>query len=323
MDMKSIDLNLLVALEALLAERNVSRAAVRLGLSQSATSAQLARLREVFRDPLLVRTPRGMLPTARAAALAEPLRQVLGEIGRMVQPSESFDAAAATVTFSIAASDYVEYALLPRLVDHLEAHASRARIAIRPTHYRALRQQLESGEVDLAILSRQNLGEPGPDVRSRPLYSERFVCVARRDHPLLKGREVTLDQFCAIDHVFTSPAGGGFVGQADQALAAVGRSRNVRLSVPHFLLAPEIVARSDMIAVLPERLAAGYADRLRVLQIPLELAGFTIVQAWHERVHRDPAQGWLRQVVSDLTADWTEADRAPLPPARRLPQVRR
>jgi len=302
MDIRAVDLNLLVALDVLLTERNVSRAAARLGLSQSALSAQLARMRELFGDPLLLRTARGMLPTAKAEALAAPVRQVLFDIGRIVHPGEVFDAARATTTFVIAATDYVEYTLLPRLVDYLAAHAPRARLAVRPTAFGALGQQLESGEVDLAVLARHRVGETLPDVHTRPLYSEGFVSVVRRDHPRV-GAKLTLDVFCELDHVFVSPAGGGFAGQTDEVLAALGRSRNVRLSVPHFLLVPEIVARSDMVAVLPEQLARGYADRLRILPSPIEIGGFTIAEAWHERVHRDPAQAWLRQALVEILAE--------------------
>ncbi len=322
MDIRSLDLNLLVALDALLAERNVSRAAERLGLSQSAVSAQLARLRELFGDPLLLRTARGMLPTARAIEIAGPVRQVLFEIGRIVQPSEAFDPARASVTFAIAASDYVEYAMLPQLVDYLGAHAPHARLAVRQTAFGALGQQLESGEADLALLGRHNLGVAPADVRTRPLYSEGFVAVVRRDHPRV-GAKLSVDLFCELDHVFVSLSGGAFAGQTDQALAALGRTRNVRLAVPHFLLVPEIVARSDMIAVLPERLARGYADRLRILATPIEIGQFTIVEAWHERVHRDPAQIWLRQVLLELLADSPPEARAPSRPRGRDGRPRR
>ncbi|MCX7893234.1 MAG: LysR family transcriptional regulator [Burkholderiales bacterium] len=315
MDIRAVDLNLLVALDALLAERNVSRAARRLGLSQSALSAQLAKLRELFGDPLLLRTPRGMLPTAKAGELAAPLRQVLFEIGRLVQPSEAFDPARAAVTFAIAATDYVEYAMLPRIVDHLAVNAPAARLAVRPPDFTAIARQLESGEVDLALLGRHNLANAPPDVRSRPLYTERFVAVVRREHPRV-GARLTLDLFCELDHVLVSLSGGAFAGFTDQALAAQGRSRRVRLSVPHFLLVPEIIARSDMIAVLPERLARGYAERLRILATPIEIGEITIVEAWHERVHRDPAQAWLRQVLFDLFAG-----RAPAGAAKPRPRA--
>jgi DNA-binding transcriptional LysR family regulator len=305
MDIRALDLNLLVALDALLAERNVTRAAARVHLSQSAMSAALARLRQMFGDPLLLRTARGMLPTARGAELVVPVRQVLDEIGRLVQPARAFDPATARITFRIAASDYVEFAILPQLVDYLEAHATGARLAVRAMDFARVGMQLEAGEVDLAVLSAANVA---PEMRSRPLYTERFVCVVRRDHPGAVER-VSLDAFCALDHVLVSTSGGSFSAQTDETLAALGRARNVRLSVPHFLLVPEILSRSDMIAVLPERLARGYASRLAVMELPIDLPNFTIAAAWHERTHRDQALAWLREALANLL----QADELPLP----------
>jgi DNA-binding transcriptional LysR family regulator len=299
MDIRSIDLNLLVALDALLAERNVTRAAARLNLSQSAMSAALARLRALFGDPLLLRSSGGMLATSKGQELVAPVRLVLTEIGRLVQRPERFDPADTVRVFTIAASDYVEYAVLPRLVDFLEARAPRAQLAVRPMDFGAIGRHLESGEVDLGILG---AAFAPPSVRSRPLFVERFVCVARKGHPGL-GERLTVDEYCALDHVLVSPSGAAFSAQADDALAALGRSRHVRLSVPHFLLVPEILKRSDMIAVLPERLARGYGDRFRVLELPFDLAPFSIVATWHERTHRDPALVWLRQSIADLMSE--------------------
>jgi DNA-binding transcriptional LysR family regulator len=309
MDIRDVDLNLLVALEALLAERNVTRAAQRLGLSQSSMSASLARLRALFNDPLLLRTARGMLPTTKASELAAPVKQILDEIGRIVRQAEAFDPARAATTFTITASDYVEFAILPRLVDHLEARAPGCRLAVRPISFTTLGDQLERGEVDLAIMGMSNAPE---NARVRPLYPERFVGVVRRDHPRVS-RQVTLDEFCALEHVLISPSGGAFVAQTDAALAAVGRRRTVRLSVPHFLLVPEIVTRSDLMAVIPERLARVHAERLRILELPFELAPLIIAEVWHERTHRDPAHVWLRQSLVELM----EKDAVPLP---RVPQ---
>ena len=299
MDIRSVDLNLLVALDALLSERNVTRAASRLSLSQSAMSATLARLRALFGDPLLLRAAGGMLPTSKGLELAAPVKQVLADIGRLVQQAGAFDPAAARVTFTIAASDYVEYAILPRLVDYLEASAPLARVAVRAMDFGAVGRQLETGEVDLGILG---AGFAPPNARSRPLFLERFVCVVRRDHPRIRDR-LSLDEFCALEHLLVSPSGGGFTAQTDNALAAIGRRRQVRLSVPHFLLVPEILVRSDMIVVLPERLARGYRDRFRIFELPLEMPPFAIVEVWHERTHRDPALVWLRQALADLTRE--------------------
>jgi DNA-binding transcriptional LysR family regulator len=323
MDIRSVDLNLLVALDALLAERNVTRAAARLSLSQSAMSAALGRLRTLFGDPLLLRTSGGMLPTSKGEELVVPLRQVLSEVSRIVQQPGAFDPARTDRTFTIAASDYIEYAILPRLVDILEARAPRARLAVRPVDFGAVGRQLEAGEIDLGILGARFAP---PSVRSRPLFVERFVCVVRKGHPHV-GERLTLDDYCALDHVLVSPSGGAFSAPADDALAATGRTRHVRLSVPHFLLVPEILRRSDMIAVLPERLARAYGDRLRVFDLPFDLAPVTIVKVWHERTHRDPALVWLRQSLVALTAEPATAlpasARVPQPPPRRTARRRR
>ena len=296
MDIRNVDLNLLVALDALLAERSVSRAAVRLHLSQPAASALLARLRELFGDPLLLRSARGMLPTARALELLGPVRQVLDEIDAIVQPRAAFDPAGAVHTFTLSASDYVEYALLPMLVDYLERKAPGVRLEVRPLDLEMVAKQMESGEVDLCITGLQNAAA---GLHLRPLYAERIVSVVRRKHPGV-GARLTLDTFCSLEHILVSVRGSGFSGRIDEALAALGRKRHARLAVPHFLLVPEIVARSDMISALPERLARGYAKRLRIFEPPLDLQGFTVGEIWHERNQRDPAQQWLREVLAEL-----------------------
>lgn len=296
MDIRNVDLNLLVALDALLAERSVSRAAVRLRLSQPATSALLARLRGLFGDPLLLRSARGMLPTPRALELLGPVKQVLDEIDAIVQPRAAFDPASAVHTFTLSASDYVEYALLPTLVDYLERTAPGVRLAVIPLDLQMVAKQMESGEVDLCVTGLQNAPA---GMHQRPLYPERMVSVVRRDHPGV-GARLTLEKFCSLEHILVSVRGSGFSARIDEALAALGRKRRARLAVPHFLLVPEIVARSDMISALPERLARGYAKKLRIFEPPLDIEGFTVGQIWHERNQREPAQLWLRDVLLKL-----------------------
>ncbi len=296
MDIRNVDLNLLVALDALLAERSVSRAAVRLHLSQPATSAVLARLRELFGDPLLLGSARGMLPTPRALELLGPVKQVLDEIDAIIQPRTAFDPDSAEHTFTLSASDYVEYALLPTLVDYIERHAPRVRLAVRPLDLQTLTKQMETGEVDICIAGLQNAPA---GLHQQPLYTERIVSVVRRKHPGV-GAHLTLEKFCSLEHILVSVRGSGFSARIDEALATLGRKRRGRLAVPHFLLVPEIVARSDMISALPERLALGYANKLRILEPPVKLDGFTVGQIWHERNQREPAQVWLREVVLKL-----------------------
>jgi len=303
MDIRNVDLNLLVALDALLAERSVSRAAVRLHLSQPATSALLARLRQLFGDPLLLRSARGMLPTSRALELLGPVKQVLDEIDAIVQPRTAFDPDIAEHTFTLSASDYVEYALLPTLVDYLERQAPRVRLAVRSLDLQTVAKQMEIGEVDLCITGLLNAPA---GLHQQPLYAERIVSVVRRKHPGV-GARLTLEKFCSLEHILVSVRGSGFSARIDDALAKLGRKRHARLAVPYFLLVPEIVARSDMISALPERLALGYTNKLRILEPPIKLEGFTVGQIWHERNQREPAQLWLREVVLKLAQKGMQA----------------
>lgn len=286
----SIDLNLLVALDALLAERNVTHAARRLNLSQPALSAQLARLRQLFGDPLLLPAQRGMIPTQRALDLQEPLRRALEEVRGVLVAGATFDPAAADLTVSIAASDYGQYAVLMPLAVALAGEAPGLRLAFRTLDAANLAGQMERGEVDLALMTPQT----APDrLRMRILFEERYVAIARRDHPAI-GAGLDLDTYCSLDHVVVSPQGGGFAGPADAALAAHGRVRRVALSAAGFLIVPELVERSDMVALVPERIARDRADRLQVFEPPVPVPGFSLALVWHDRTSDHPAQRWLR-----------------------------
>lgn len=285
-----IDLNLLVALEALLAERNVTRAARRLHLSQPALSAQLARLRGMFGDPLLLPTARGMVPTRRALELEEPLRRALEGVRGVVAAGASFDPAAARLTVSIAGSDYSQVALLLPLLRALAVEAPGITLAWRTLDAAALMAQMERGEIDLALMTPETAPER---LRIRPLCQERYVAILRRDHPLA-AEGLDLDRYCALDHVMVSPQGGGLVGPADAALAAHGRRRRVALSAPGFLVVPEIIAASDMVALVPERIARLQAGRLALFEPPVPVPGFTIAMVWHDRGDAHPALRWLR-----------------------------
>lgn len=285
-----LDLNLLVALDALLAERNVTRAARRLGLSQPALSARLARLRQIFGDPLLLPAQRGMIPTQRALELAEPLRAALDTLRGVAAAAARFDPAAARLTVGIAASDYVQLAVLAPLARALAAEAPGLRLAFRALDLATLEAQMERGEIDLATTTPDLAPER---LRMRPLFEEHYVAIVRRDHPEV-GETLDLDRFCALEHVIVSPQGGGFVAAADAALAAHGRSRRVALSAPGFLIVPEIVAASEMVALVPSRIARHHAGRFRVFPPPVPVPGFTMAMLWHDRTAGHPAQRWLR-----------------------------
>ncbi|WAS95822.1 LysR family transcriptional regulator [Nannocystis punicea] len=293
MDSSRLDLNLLVALDALLAERNVTRAARRLHLSQPALSAQLQRLRELLGDPLLIPAQRGMTPTRRALELQAPLHEALEGVRAVLAAGAGFDPATARLTITIAASDYMQYALLMPLAFQLRREAPGVRLAWRALDDAQLAGQAERGEVDLGLITPETAPE---QLRSRKVLDERYVVIVRRDHPRVTGA-VDLDLLCALDHVVVSPRGGGFTGPTDLALAAHGRERRVVLSVPSFLMVPELVARSDMAALVPARLARDRADRLQLLEPPVPVPGFAIAMVWHRRISRHPALTWFRDRV--------------------------
>lgn len=291
-----LDLNLLRALDALLDERNVTRAAQRLSLTQPAVSAMLTRLRESFGDPLFVRSQRGIVPTERALQLAAPLKQVLADIEKMMQP-QAFVPETAEMTFTIASTDYALRALVVPFLARLRETAPGIRAVVVPVQHERLFAQLESGDVDMALITPDTTP---PDLHARHLFDEHYVCVMRADHPAA-ARRLTLDRFCALDHALVSYAGGSLRGVTDEALARLGRSRRVTVSVNSFLVLPEILATSDLIAVVPSRLAQGLSG-LKIVEPPLEIPGFSKTLAWHERAHRAAAHQWVRGVMVETGA---------------------
>jgi DNA-binding transcriptional LysR family regulator len=291
--LRRLDLNLLVTLDALLAEHHVTRAAERLHLSQPTVSLQLARLREVFDDPLLLPGPRGMRPTARADELRGPLCQALQALAQAVAPSRPFDPRQASQTWRVAASDYGESTIVLPALAGLRSAAPGTRLAILELTPPALARQAEQGDIDLAF----HIGaEAPPNLYRRSMFVERYVLASRIGHPRLK-RRPTLAQFCKLDHVIVSPVGGGFLGVTDAALEERGIARNVVLSVPHFLFLASVLASTDLVAMVPSRLVRDN-EMLQVVEPPVEVPGFEMFMLWPERVHRDPAHQWLREHIA-------------------------
>lgn len=295
MNLHRIDLNLLVSLDMLLAEKNVTHAARRLSISQPALSAQLRQLRDLFGDPLLVPAARGMTPTLRAVELQGPLRELLGTVNRLVTGQHEFDPASATDTFHIATTDSIQVAVCVPLIVATRLSAPNTRLALLTADRPRLGEQLASGEVDLVLGTPQSL----PDVvKSRALYEESFLCLLRRNHPSAR-RPLDLDTFCQLEHVLVSPSGGGFSGAVDEALVQLGRERRVVASLTSFLVAPALIAQSDLICTIPARLARAMGDAVTVVSPPCELGSFSVHMGWHTRTDNDPAQKWLRQQVLD------------------------
>jgi len=288
-----LDLNLLVTLDVLLAEHNVTRAAERLNLSQPAVSVHLAKLREFFGDSLLLPGPRGMLPTARAEELREPLRQALEALGYVVSPAQPFAPAEARHTWRVMASDYGESTIVLPALTGLRTLAPNTQLAVLELVPSRIARQADRGEIDLAFHTRD---DAPPGLRSRALFTERYVLVGRAGHPELE-RPPTLERFCRLDHVIVSPNGGGFRGVTDETLVVTGLSRRVSLSVPHFLFVLSTLLSTDLVAMLPERLVRGNTA-LQVTEPPIQVPGYEMVMLWHERSHRDPAHRWLREHIA-------------------------
>ena len=297
MNLNRIDLNLLVSLDVLLAECNVTRAAQRLSLSQPALSAQLRQLRALLNDALLLPAARGMVPTSRALELQAPLREALIRVGEIVSAHSTFDPATADTTFRIATTDSIQTVACAPLNARLRKLAPGTRLALHLPDAQKIAEQLASCEIDLALLTPQAMPV---SLKTRPLYREEFLCVMRHGHPAAE-RPLDLDTFCACDHLMVSPSGGGFTGAVDETLAALGRKRRVAVSVNTFLVVPSFVAESDLISTIPARLARRWAATLSVKEPPCAIAGFDVHLGWHPRKHADPAQVWLReQVVAAL-----------------------
>lgn len=293
-NLRRLDLNLLLTLDALLSEHNVTRTAQRLGFSQPTVSVHLAKLRHVFGDPLLLAGPRGMRPTARADALREPLRQALEALEHAVSPASPFDPTGDSHTWRIAASDYGESTILLPVLNGLRSTAPGARLAVVEVAPSRIAKQAERGEIDLAFHINE---EAPPSLHKRTLFTERYVLAGRTGHPRLK-RRPTLAQFCALDHVIVSPDGGGFQGVTDEALLKVGMKRRVALSVPHFLFLKSVLASTDLVAMVPSRLVRD-TSTLQIVEPPVDVPGYEMAMLWHERSHRDPAHIWLREYIAD------------------------
>ncbi|KIG12100.1 Transcriptional regulator [Enhygromyxa salina] len=289
------DLNLLVALHALLRERHVSRAAELLGLSQPSMSRALGRLREMFGDPLLVRGKSGMQPSARALELYPQVEELLAGVRQLVQPAR-FDPLTATGTVRMAAPDLVVYMFVPPLMRALAEQAPGLSLDVvrwQPSW----REHLESGDIDLT------LGIPRgdePNVYARPLIETHWACVLRKGHPALRGKW-TVERFAALDHLLVSLTGHGD-GPIDAALAALGLSRKVALRVPYPVLTPLLVAETDLVLTTPAWLARKLAGSmgLAIRRPPIPIAPIRAPMLWHERSHRDPTQRWFRALLGGL-----------------------
>lgn len=302
MNISGIDLNLMVIFDALMKERSVSKAAKRVGLSQPATSNALARLRTLFDDPLLVRQGNRMVPTDRALGLVPHIHAGLTHFGAALEDPESFDPATTHRFFNIAADDYVSFVLLTSLLQRLRDEAPNITVrVVQPDG--SVGDRMSRGEVDLGF----GVAARFPDgVAQQLLFQDGFVFVCREGHPRV-GKRITLRQFVALDHLLIAPF-GSVRGVVDEALEGRGLERRISLYLPNFPLAAPVLAETDLVAVMAERLARVLAPRhgLRVLPTPLPVGGFAIRMFWDPRHENVPAHRWLRETVV-RTVDETDA----------------
>jgi DNA-binding transcriptional LysR family regulator len=294
-----VDLNLLVALDALLKERNVTKAAARLGVGQPAMSASLARLRRVFDDPLLVRSGRAFALTPLAQLLVQPNEAVLGDIESVLALRPGFDAASDTHTFTIVGSDYVAFILLRHLVPALYAEAPKVTIRIRPLAegFKGLSETIQRGEADVLIVPAE-FDRSLRRFRHRRLFEDRFVCVAWEGNPEI-GDTLTIDEFSRLPHL------GQFGGLPETRLQQLGIDRNVEIMTQNFLMGPMFVRGTRLLAIVHRKVALELAPEAaaRVLEMPVDLGVITETMYWHPRRENDLPHRWLRDRISTLAAE--------------------
>jgi DNA-binding transcriptional LysR family regulator len=313
-----IDLNLLVAFDALAREQNVTRAAERVGVTQSAMSHALRRLRQLLDDPLLVRGKSGMVLTARAEALVLPLRSGLVSVDRALVRAERFDPRTARRKFRLATPDLFDLLAIPLLLEAIREQAPGVDLVVTPLDAR-LSDALETGEIDLCVVPRVDDfpgGAPeldGSGLVRRVLFRDDFSCFCRADHPTASEKRprrgkpaamdpLSLEAYAALSHVLVSPRGEG-PGLVDELLAQQGLSRRVALRIPHFFSALSIVEKSDLILTAPTALRLLLPPRSKVVALPapLRLPGHAIALLWHERFASEPGHAWLRDLMVEVT----------------------
>jgi len=294
-----IDLNLLAVFQAVYRERQISGAARRLGLSQSALSNALARLRRVFDDELFVRTGQGMQPTPLAQALAEPVGAALAQVTLALNQRSAFDPATSTRRFTIAMTDVGEVHFMPALIERCRLAAPLLRISSRRAGSAQLKEEMESGRVDLAIGPFEDMSEA---LYQRLLFRQPYVSMLRRGHPLTEGT-VDLARFAAAEHLFVESNEAPY-DRINQLLEKAGLGAGARFRVPHFSALPYIVGASDLVVTVPLKLAerAGAPFGLAWITPPLDLPPLQTNMFWHRRYNQDPGNQWLRALVADSFA---------------------
>lgn len=299
-DLRTVDLNLLKALDALVAEQSVTRAAQRLGIGQSAMSAALSRLRRLLGDELLTRTPGGMRLTPQAMAMAKPLRSLLDAACALIAAPAAFDPAGAQRSFRIALPDGVEFRLMPKLLGLLRREAPGISLVTRPFDSRAYQADLDADRLDLAI----GFAMTGQDhLRHRCLYRSDYVVLFNPELTRLEA-PITLESYVSLPHVVTS-YGRDTVGAIDEALAAAGAARTIAMRTTRFLMLPALVLGSPVLATVSRSLAVDAARLygLAISPLPIAVPTFTVNMVWHSSYTRDAGHAWLRRMLQSQVGE--------------------
>lgn len=289
-NMRGIDIAMLRTFDALLRERSVSRAAVRLFLSQPAVSASLKRLRDIFDDPLFVRSSHGVDPTPRALELAPRVEAVLLELQRLLDADREFDPGTSERILRIAGSDHSSRLMLPALCGTLTAMRSRMRLFWETADYSRVVERLRLGDIDLAVIPSM---EPVTGVETAMLYEDSYTAVVRRGHEA-SAQGMDIQAFCSAPHVVLGYGRSTLDDTIDRTLARVGRSRQVQVAVTSFSQMAEILAATDHVAVFPRRVAMHYADSLSCFEPPIEIPRYRVFLCWNARASADSAVMWLK-----------------------------
>ena len=297
MDIRGFDLNLLVAFDAMIEHRSVTRAAEALGLSQPAMSAAVARLRQRFGDPLFVKTGAEMRATPRANELAAAVRRVVETVRSEILQLSAFDPAASTRTFTILTPDIGEINFLPRVLSRMASDAPHANLRTLSLPRHATREALESGAADLAVGYFPDLHKAG--FYQQRLFRNGLVCIVRNDHPTLK-RAISLKAYLAASHAVVKPEGREHV--FEQFLQGRDLKRRVVVEIAHFMSLLPILTSTDLVATVPRDLADVCARHapIRILACPIKAPAIEVHQFWHQRFHKEPANVWLRGIIHDL-----------------------
>ncbi|GAB2520411.1 LysR family transcriptional regulator [Microbulbifer agarilyticus] len=307
MNLERADLNLLVYLDVLLRERNVTRAASHLGLSQPAMSNGLKRLRELFGDPLLVRTREGMMPTERAMELQPMVREALAAIDQVIQPNRDFNPIDARRTFRIMASDYAESTLIPPLLKQLRVSAPGISLDIMtPSDVSFV--DVEQGKVDMVINRFDSMPQ---SFHQATIWSDTFSCVMRSDNPILQ--DYNLESYLASQHIWVSKTGMGVgvgvnpedvqrLGWVDEAIGRQGRKRDISVFTRHYQVAMLLAEQSDLIVTVPTRMAQLASSNPRVVlrEPPIKIPLLELKMAWSPLLQQSAPHRWMRRLILDV-----------------------